>query len=446
MVRKEMSALLRSPLFQTIGAGLCGILEESGSLQDFRRGEMVFWQGESAESLLAVLSGCIKLCRETGGHEHEVIGVLTAGQVYFEPSMFGYGRHHVIAEAVSSVRVVRLDAEILRAAILRRPELAFELMALSSAANKGLVEQVEQLKTRSVPQRIGAFLLHQAELAQTPTRYPPAFALPFSKTLIARFVGAKLESFSRSLVPLAEQGVEISSDRVTIADVERLAAFVHGPAGDKPHDRRPILTRFASMGKRQKFNDGLVRSWRKAQSAGAPISLLLIEVGQTQSGQARFGQDHAAKAPLGEADRGLLASVGDNIAREADRHGRFMVHYGDDIFALAAPQTDDGDAMRLAERLAILLEHEASRHADAPVVAAIGAATIFPTAQDHIEKIVCFADIALYRAKTLGRGKICRFHDDPSCAKARQSPSGGARIPVIESPYCATCRKDAPCG
>jgi len=431
MVRKEMSVLLRSPLFQTIGTDLCGMLADSGEVRDYRRGEMVFWQGEAADSLLAVVSGCIKLCRETAGHEHEVIGVLTAGQIYFEPSMFGDGRHHVIAEAVSSARVVCLDAKILRAAILRQPELAFELMALSSAANKGLVEQVEQLKTRSVPQRIGAFLLRQAELSQTLAQDASSFALPFSKTLIARFVGAKLESFSRSLAPLAEQGVEIANDRVTIEDVDRLARFVHGAAGDKPHDRRPILTRFASMGKRQKFNDGLVRSWRKAQGAGAPISLLLIDVGH-----------HAAG---GAGDRGLLAAVGDNIAREADRHGRFMVHYGDDIFALAAPQTDGGDAMRLAETLATLIENDASRRAETSVVAAIGAATIFPTAEDRIEKIVCFADIALYHAKTLGRGKICRFHDDPSCATARQSPSGGARIPVIESPYCATCRKDAPC-
>lgn len=429
MGQKETGALLRFPMFQTVGSGLGGLLAERGAVRDYRRGEMVFWQGEPAEALLAVVSGCIKLSRESGGHDHEVIGVLTAGQVYFEPAMFSRGRHHVIAEAVSTARVVRLDAAVLRAAIAERPDLAFELMRLSSVANQRLVEQVEQLKTRSVPQRIGAFLLTQAERAGDAS----VFTLPFSKTLIARFVGAKLESFSRALTPLAEQGVEIANDRVRIADVERLARFVEGAAGDKPHDRRPILSRFASMGKRQKFNDGLVRSWRKAQSEGAPISLLLIDVGQTLPNP---------------NDRGLLAAVGDNIAREADRHGRFMVHYDDDIFALAAPKTDDGDAIRLAERLAGQLEADASRlAAQASVAAAIGAATLVPTEQDHIEKIVCFADIALYRARTLGRGQICRFHDDDaSCATARKSPSGGLRIPVIESSYCANCRKDAPCG
>lgn len=427
MESRELSAALRSPLFQLLGPDLSSLLAASGSVRDYRRGEMIFWQGEAADALYVVLSGCLKLCRETASHEHEVIGLLSALQVYFEPSMFGDGHHHVIAEAVSSARVARLDAPTLRHAILRRPELAFTLLNLSSAANKGLVEQIEQLKTRSVPQRIAGFLLQQAEL----TGEAKNFALPFSKTLIARFVGAKLESFSRSLVHLADQGVQIVNDRVTIKDLDRLARFVQGVAADAPHDRRPILTRFASMGRRRKFDDGLVRSWRKAESVGAPISLLLIDVGQ--------GRDAT------EADRGLLVAVGDTIAREADRGGKFMVHYGGDIFAVAAPKADRGDALRLAEKLATLVEHE-SRRAEGSVVAAIGAATIFPKADDHIEKIVCFADIALYQAKVQGRGQIGYFFDgDPGCQIARQSPSGGARIPVIESAHCATCRKDAPC-
>jgi diguanylate cyclase (GGDEF)-like protein len=429
---KEMSALSRSPLLQAVGSELFGMLADSATVHDYRRGEMVFWQGDLADSLFVVLSGCVKLCRETASHDHEVIGLLTPGQIYFEPSMFTGGRHCVIAEAVAGARVARLDAEALRAAVLRRPELAFDLFALSSDANRALVEQVEQLKTRTVPQRIAALLLRQAEM----TGGEGAFTLPFSKTLIARFVGAKLESFSRSLAPLAEQGVEIQNDRVAIADIDRLARYAGAPTGEKPHERKPILTRFASMARRRRFDEGLVRSWRKAESAGAPISLLLIDVAPDR---------RAAESGLGECERGMLAAVGDSLAREADRGGRFMVHYGDEIFAVAAPKTDHGDAIALAQRLVALLENDRrAAFSDASVVAAVGSATIVPTARDHIEKIVCYADIALYRAKTKGRGQICRFHDDASCATARVSPSGGARIPVIESPHCASCRKDAP--
>ena len=166
------------------------------------------------------------------------------------------------------------------------PSLAFNLLAISSQTSRGLVEQVEQLKTRSVPQRIAALLLRQAELSGQ----AGAFVLPFSKTLIARFVGAKLESFSRSLGHLSEQGVQVHNDRVTIEDVGRLARYAGGPASDKPHERKPILTRFASMARRRRFDDALVRYWRKAQGAGAPISLLLIDVGPARRSPGGHGR------------------------------------------------------------------------------------------------------------------------------------------------------------
>jgi len=74
----DKRAIKRSPLFQTLGSDLLALLAESGSVRDYRRGDMV-WQGDLADSLFVVLSGCVKLCRETGSHEYEIIGVLTAG-------------------------------------------------------------------------------------------------------------------------------------------------------------------------------------------------------------------------------------------------------------------------------------------------------------------------------------------------------------------------------
>ena len=432
MERIELSALKRSPLLQAIGGDLVGMLLQSGSIHDYRRGEMVFWQGDLADSLFVVLSGCVKLCRETTSHDHEVIGVLTVGQIYFEPSMFTGGRHcvHRRSGFDRAGRAARRGDRSRGGVAAARPRLQSARHFLQTS--RGLVEQVEQLKTRSVPQRIAALLLRQAELSGQ----AGAFVLPFSKTLIARFVGAKLESFSRSLGHLSEQGVQVHNDRVTIEDVGRLARYAGGPASDKPHERKPILTRFASMARRRRFDDALVRYWRKAQGAGAPISLLLIDVGPAR----RSPGDTA-----GDGDRGLLASVGDSIAREADRGGKFMVHYGDEIFAVAAPKADHDDAMALAQRIIAMLDSDRRASESArSIVAGIGSATIVPTARDHIEKIVCFADIALYRAKARGRGQICRFHDDPSCAAACASPSGGARIPVIELPHCSECRKDAP--
>ncbi len=433
MDARDQDVLLRSPLLMAAGPELLASLAPSACVRDYQGGEPLFAQGETADALFVVAEGCVKLWRKTGSHEQAVLSVLTAGQVYFEPSMFSAGRHLATAEAVSFARVIRFDGMAIRAAMALKPSLALDLFALCSDARATLVEQIEQLKTHSVSQRVAAFLLEQIEAANEGT----AVTLPYSKTLIAMLVGATSESFSRALVQLRAHGVEIDREKVTILDVGRVRRYVGAPFGESLRERKQAPTRFSSLWKRRKFDEGLLRSWRKAVAASEPISLLLVDVG--------FGRpsDETPSAPV---DRALLAAVGDDIFCEADRDGKSMVHYNGEIFAVAAPGADHGGAITLGERLLSTIESNAIRRGAetaASRIAAIGAATIVPNTRDRIEKIVCYADIALHRAKALGRGRVCSFHDDPSCETAKRSPSGGARIPVIESPHCSECRRDA---
>ena len=87
-----------------------------------------------------------------------------------------------------------------------------------------LVDEIEQLKARSAAQRIADFFVKQAKVASGAAR----IALPYEKALIAGRLGMKPESFSRALAKLAELGVVVERDSVSIRDVARLAAFAEG--------------------------------------------------------------------------------------------------------------------------------------------------------------------------------------------------------------------------
>jgi diguanylate cyclase (GGDEF)-like protein len=433
MDARDQAALLQSPLFMAGGPELLASLATSASVRRYQAGETLFAQGEAVDAIFVVVDGCVTLFRKTGSHDQAVLSVLTAGQVYFEPSIFSGGLHLATAEAVSIARVLRFDGEAVRGAMALKPSLALDLFALCSNARKNLVEQVEQLKTHSVSQRVAAFLVEQIKSANEGT----TVTLPYSKALIAMLVGATSESFSRALVQLHQHGVEVDRERVTIHDVVRLRRYIEAPFGENVRERKQNPTRYSSPWKRRKFDEGLMRSWRKAVAASDPISLLLVDVG---------GERPAVDLGSFPEERALLTAVGADILRETDRDGKFMVHYNGEIFAVAAPGVDHDGAMALGKKFLSMIESNAmlrGRESAASRIAAIGAATIVPNTRDRIEKIVCYADIALYRAKALGRGRVCSFHDDPSCDTAKRSPSGGARIPVIDSSHCSECRRDA---
>ncbi len=355
----------------------------------------------------------MKLCREHENGGQVVISTLAAGDIYFEPSMFVDGCYSVSAEAVSPVRVMSLAASSLRQSILQQPRLAFDLFATSSTDIKRLVDQVDQVRTLSVTQRIADFFLRQTAA----TSGSATFSLPYSKTLIANLVGTKPECFSRSLVELRQQGVKVVRDIVTVQDVGKLAIYAGAPSNDELSDKASLPTPFASLAKRRVFDSRLVKEWRKSLNSGAPLSLLLIDVGNDR----RSGD-------FPNHDRGVLTAVSKVIAQDGDQYGQFMVHYSDEVFAVAAPTTDHHGAATLGEKIRTAIETSAMRNGSelaAPSVAtAIGTATIVPTAHDRIEKIVCYADIALYRAKALGRNLVCSFHDDPSCETAKGKPLG----------------------
>jgi diguanylate cyclase (GGDEF)-like protein len=144
----------------------------------------------------------------------------------------------------------------------------------------------------------------------------------------------------------------------------------------------------------------------------------------------------------------LLETVAEVVFGASENERGFIARYDDDVCAVALPVTDHEGAKRLAEELRSVIEMsgfaDAHNRAGRRLAAAIGMATIVPTERDRVEKIVCFADIALHRAKTADRNGVYAFHDDPSCSKAKRSPTGGVGIPVIETSHCAECRRDAP--
>ena len=82
---------------------------------------------------------------------------------------------------------------------------------------------MEHLTVMTAPQRIGCFLL---KLCRSKGDRNVGILLPYDKTLVAAFLGIKLETFSRSLAQLRELGVSVDGPQVTIENIEKLQKYV----------------------------------------------------------------------------------------------------------------------------------------------------------------------------------------------------------------------------
>lgn len=218
-----------TPLFRGLSSEMSETLVGRAIPRAYEKGAMLFHQGEPASAFFIILDGWVKLYRTTADGLEVVLHVFKRGEAFAEAAMFLGGRYPASAETVAPSRLLKIDGEAFRLRIRDRPELAMSMLASASYQLKMLVEQIEQIKVRSAPQRIADFLIRIA-----PTREGAAVVeLPFEKGLLANRLGMKPESFSRALGHLRSYGVTVDREVVRIDDVGRLLTLVEYAEDDE---------------------------------------------------------------------------------------------------------------------------------------------------------------------------------------------------------------------
>ena len=212
---RDLEIVMRAPLFRAMGPKITQRMIGGRQPKPYARGERVFEQGEPANRFFCVVEGWAKLYRLREGGEEVIVAIVAAGETFAEAVMFRGGRYPVNCEAATPSRLLKIDVANLRREVMEEPQLAFDMLAAASIRLRELVDEVEQLKARSAPQRIADFLVKQANTTSGPVR----ITLPYEKALIASRLGIQAESFSRALGKLAQVGVAVDRDSVAIDDV-----------------------------------------------------------------------------------------------------------------------------------------------------------------------------------------------------------------------------------
>lgn len=211
-----------TPLFGAIPQDVAQGLIGNQPVRVYEKSTVLFQQGEPANSFFVILDGWVKVYRMTPDGSEAVVGVFRRGETFAEAAIFLGGRYPVSAEVVTTSRLLRIDGEMLRRRIREQPDLALSMLASASHHLKFLVEQIEQIKLLSGPQRIADFLVHLCPKSSGQV----TVELPYEKALIANRLGMKPESLSRALAKLRPYGVTVDRELVTIADVGALREFV----------------------------------------------------------------------------------------------------------------------------------------------------------------------------------------------------------------------------
>jgi diguanylate cyclase (GGDEF)-like protein len=151
---------------------------------------------------------------------------------------------------------------------------------------------------------------------------------------------------------------------------------------------------------RRRFDDALEREWRRCGRAGAPISLLMIDVDYFKAYNDHWGHQQGDDC-LRTVARILVEAVG--------RPGDVVARYGGEEFVCLLPEIGPAGARAVAARLAGAIERAEIAHPLSPagekLTISIGVASATSLAGDPCA-LVALADKLLYAAKNAGRDQI----------------------------------------
>ncbi|AWV06281.1 helix-turn-helix domain-containing protein [Marilutibacter maris] len=199
-----------------------------------RRGERLYRIGERLSAVYVASAGAFKTVSLSESGEEQLLGFHLPGELMGLDGL-GEGLHRCEAEALVDANVCEVQLEQLSAVALQLPGLHQQLLRVIGQSLDRDHDHAGLLVRRQANERIALFLHGLGERYARIGEDPYRFRLPMSREDIARYLGLALETVSRGLTRLQEDGViGVRGRMLEILDPKELSRLAHGAENCEP--------------------------------------------------------------------------------------------------------------------------------------------------------------------------------------------------------------------
>jgi CRP/FNR family cyclic AMP-dependent transcriptional regulator len=220
-----VAALARCPLFAGLGEeGLVGLAREMRTRR-FRRGEVLFHQGDPGDALFVVTAGAVKISLPSEEGDEAIIATVNAGEFFGELALLDGAPRSATATALEATETLALARARFRDLIAAEPALRDALLAALAAELRRLTTHVQELHFLDITGRLAARLTHlAAEQGTVAANGAIRLDAHLTQTDLASMIGATRQSVNKLLGSFADDRLlRLDRDAIVILDREGLA-------------------------------------------------------------------------------------------------------------------------------------------------------------------------------------------------------------------------------
>lgn len=151
---------------------------------------------------------------------------------------------------------------------------------------------------------------------------------------------------------------------------------------------------------RRRFDEVLDEEWRRAKRSDSHLALTMIDVDWFKQYNDHYGH---------QAGDECLRRIAHLLQAVTHRAGDFVARYGGEEFALIATGTDENGGLAFAKTICAAVAQLRLPHEKSPfglITISVGVASTISGAHESPDSLLKQADMALYRAKELGRNRV----------------------------------------
>jgi CRP-like cAMP-binding protein len=203
------------------------VIEHLGSYMTRRtvpRGAMIFAKGDPGTTLMAVLSGSVRISVLSGEGQEAVFNIIEPGQVFGEIALLDARARTADAVAITECELMVIDRRDFIPFLHREPDVTLKLIETLCGRIRRTTAQLEDLMNLSLPARLAKGLL---EMSGGVEASAATHKVHITQRELGNVVGMSRESTNKQLRAWEErEWVRLERGSVTVIDAAALMKLV----------------------------------------------------------------------------------------------------------------------------------------------------------------------------------------------------------------------------
>ncbi len=244
LLKREVisQSLKKTDLFANLPAKDLDLISSVCSIRKLKKNEIIFLDNDYYTGFYCVAEGIVKIFKTDKEGKEKIIHIFHGGNTFAEVPVFenidkiysGEAKFPANAMALmNSTKVILIPAIDFHNIIKQNNTICFNLLSSLSKRLKMLQSQLFNIKFQDVTKRLANFLLAEIENKKDIEKIYKRDAaneinLDISKIDLAAYIGATLETLSRTFKKLQDSGlIQVKGRKLTVLDYKGLKSILN---------------------------------------------------------------------------------------------------------------------------------------------------------------------------------------------------------------------------